>query len=124
LFRGAILNSGSYLAADVVDCPKGQVVYDGVVAAAGCTKAKDTLACLRGLDYQTFRNAVDSAPGFLSYSSLDLSYLPRPDGTVLTQSPDALAASGKFAAVPILTGNQEDEGTLFSFFRKSSQNRR
>lgn len=116
LFRGAIMNSGSIVPADPVDCPKGQVVYDTVVETAGCSGSSDTLACLRGVDYDTFLNAANSVPGILSYNSVALSYLPRPDGTVLTKSPDELAQAGQYAAVPMIIGDQEDEGTLFALF--------
>jgi carboxylesterase type B len=120
LFRGAIMNSGSIVPADPVDCPKGQVVYDTVVKAAGCSSSKDTLACLRSVDYTTFLNAANSVPGILSYNSVALSYLPRPDGSAITDSPDVLVLSGKYAAVPMIIGDQEDEGTLFSLFQSNT----
>jgi triacylglycerol lipase len=119
LFRGAIMDSGSVVPADPVDCPKGQVVFDTVVATAGCTSATDKLACLRALDYSDFLTATNSVPGLLSYSSIALSYLPRPDGTVLTESPDLLVAAGKYAAVPFIIGDQEDEGTIFALFQSN-----
>jgi carboxylesterase type B len=101
LFRGAIMDSGSVVPADPVDCPKGQAVFDQVVATAGCTAAADKLECLRALDYTDFLAATNSVPGILSYSSIALSYLPRPDGTVLTASPDVLIENGQYAAVPV-----------------------
>ncbi|ODA78055.1 hypothetical protein RJ55_06658 [Drechmeria coniospora] len=117
LFRGAIMNSGTAVPADPVDCPKGQAVYDAVVNKAGCSGAADTLDCLRGLDYETFLEAANSVPAILSYNSVALSYLPRPDGRVLTQSPDKIVQSGQFYAVPSIVGDQEDEGTIFSIFQ-------
>ncbi len=57
---------------------------------------------------------ANSVPAVLSYTSVALSYLPRPDGTVLTKSPDILVQSGQYAKVPFIVGDQEDEGTLFS----------
>lgn len=114
LFRSGIMNSGSIVPADPVDCPKGQAVYDHVVEVAGCSNATDTLECLRALDYHDFHNAVNSFPSILSYSSVALPYLPRPDGTVLTDSPERLVRSGKYASVPFIIGDQEDEGTMFS----------
>ncbi len=117
LFRGSIMNSGSIVPADRVDSPKAQQVFDTVAAAAGCSSSTDKLACLRGKDYQTFLNAANSVPGILSYTSVALSYLPRPDGTALTDSPEVLVANGKYAAVPMIIGDQEDEGTLFSLFQ-------
>ncbi|KAF8854842.1 alpha/beta-hydrolase [Acephala macrosclerotiorum] len=119
LFRGAIMDSGSIVPADPVDCPKGQVVFDTVVATAGCTSATDKLACLRALDYSDFLTATNSVPGLLSYSSIALSYLPRPDGVVLTESPDLLIEAGKYAAVPFIIGDQEDEGTIFALFQSN-----
>lgn len=117
LFRAGIMNSGSIVPADPVDCAKCQVVYDTVVEEANCSSASDTLECLREADYDTFLNAANSVPGVLSYSSVALSYLPRPDGTALPKSPDLLALDGSYAAVPMIIGDLEDEGTLFSLFQ-------
>jgi carboxylesterase type B len=119
LFRAGIMNSGSIVPADPVDCPKGQIIYDTVVEQAGCSAASDTLACLREVDYDTLLGAMNSVPGLLSYSSVALSYLPRPDGTVLTASPEVLAAAGRYAPVPFIIGDQEDEGTIFAIFQSN-----
>lgn len=117
LFRGAIMNSGSVVPADPVDTKKGQQVYDTVVKVAGCQGSANTLNCLRGVQYNKLLNATNSVAGLLSSTSIALSYLPRPDGTFLTQSPDILLAAGKYARVPYILGSQEDEGTLFALFQ-------
>lgn len=117
LFRAGIMNSGSIVPADPVDGSKGQAVYDTVVDNAGCSSASDTLECLRGLEYTKFLNAANSVPGILSYNSVALSYLPRPDGKTLTDSPENLVTSGKYASVPFIIGDQEDEGTIFALFQ-------
>ncbi|EGE00060.1 lipase [Trichophyton tonsurans CBS 112818] len=119
LFRAAIMNSGSVIPADPVDCPKGEVVYNKVVEEAGCSKATDKLECLRSVDYTTFLNAAGSVPGIFSYDSVALSYLPRPDGKALTASPDILGRRGLIAKVPFIIGDQEDEGTLFALVQKN-----
>ncbi|KAI1159375.1 sterol esterase [Nemania serpens] len=119
LFRAGIMDSGSVVPADKVDCERCQDVYDQVVKSAGCSSSQDTLQCLRAADYDTFLNAANSVPGILSYSSLALSYLPRPDGVILPDSPDVLAQAGRYAAVPMIIGDQEDEGTLFSLFQSN-----
>ncbi|KAH8816695.1 lipase 3 precursor [Xylogone sp. PMI_703] len=119
LFRAGIMDSGSIVPADPVDCPKGQAVYDTVVKTAGCASSANTLECLRGLSYTDFLNAANSVPGLLSYNSIALSYLPRPDGTVMTQSPDVLVRTGKYAQVPFIIGDQEDEGTIFALFQSN-----
>ncbi|KAM4060686.1 carboxylesterase family protein [Hirsutella rhossiliensis] len=117
LFRGAIINSGGVAPADPMDCPKGQAVYDTVVREAGCEGSPDSLDCLRQLDYATFHKAANSVPAFLSYTSVALSYVPRPDGVVLPDSPERLVESGRIHAVPMIIGNQEDEGTLLAIFQ-------
>ncbi|CAG8047912.1 unnamed protein product [Penicillium olsonii] len=119
LFRGAIMNSGSIAPANPVDGVKGQTVYDTVVRNSECKNAVDTLSCLRGLDYTKFLNAANSVPGILGYHSVAESYLPRPDGTVLTASPEQLVSNGKYAAVPFIVGDQEDEGTIFALYQKN-----
>ena len=119
LFRGAIMDSGSVIPAERIDGVKAQAVYDSVVQAAGCTSANDTLACLRALDYTTFLNAANSVPAFLSYTGVALSYLPRPDGTILSDSPDKLVKAGKYADVPFIIGDQEDEGTILALFQSN-----
>jgi triacylglycerol lipase len=48
-----------------------------------------------------------------------LSYLPRPDGTVITASPEVLVAEGKYAQVPFIIGDEEDEGTIFALFQSN-----
>ena len=117
LFRGAIMDSGSVVPADPVDCPKGQAVYDQVVRSAGCSSASDTLACLRSLPYTQYLNAANSLPAIISYNSLALSYLPRPDGKALAASPEVLVQQGKYASVPFIIGDQNDEGTIFAIIQ-------
>ncbi|KAI0457156.1 sterol esterase [Xylaria acuta] len=119
LFRAGIMNSGSIVPADTVDCGRCQNIYDQVVKTAGCSGSQDTLQCLRAADYATFLKAANSVPGIIGYTSVALSYVPRPDGVVLPDSPDVLAKTGRYAAVPMIIGDQEDEGTLFSLFQSN-----
>lgn len=111
LFRGAIMDSGSITPTEPVDGVKAQGIFDTVAEAAGCASVEDSakLECLREVDYDTFVNASNSVPSYLGYTSLAFSYAPRQDGRVLSDSPDVLAETGKYAAVPIIIGNQENE---------------
>lgn len=119
LFRNAIMNSGSLMPANPVDGVKGQAVYDTVVKNSDCHGEADTLDCLRGLEYSKFLNAVTSVPGLMGYNSVAESYMPRPDGKTLTESPDQLASKGKYASVPFIIGDQEDEGTIFALYQQN-----
>ncbi|KAH7092168.1 Alpha/Beta hydrolase protein [Paraphoma chrysanthemicola] len=116
LFRGGIMNSGSIVPAQPVDSGKAQAIYDRVVEAAGCASSSNTLSCLRTTPYQQFLQACNTVPGILSYFTVNLSYLPRPDGKTITASPEQLVLNGKYAKVPFIVGDQEDEGTLFGLF--------
>ncbi|KAK1966027.1 alpha/beta-hydrolase [Colletotrichum sublineola] len=122
LFRAGIMNSGSIIPADPVDGPKAQAVFDTVVEAANCSAhpTLDKVACLREVDYKTFLEATDTVPIFMSYNSVAFSYMPRPDGKILTASSETLAKAGKIARVPIIVGNMEDEGTVFSIFQANT----
>ncbi|KAK8193645.1 acetylcholinesterase/Butyrylcholinesterase [Phyllosticta capitalensis] len=116
LFRAGIMNSGSVVPANDIDSVKPQRIYDTVVSNSGCKGDPDTLACLRRLPTKEMITAFNSVPGLFDYSSLDLSYLPRPDpgDNFFPQSPEIPGLAGKVARVPIIIGDQEDEGTLFS----------
>ncbi|OAA70496.1 lipase 3 precursor [Cordyceps fumosorosea ARSEF 2679] len=120
LFRGGIANSGAGIPAARIDAPKPQATYNKVVAQAGCDGSKDTLACLRSVDFATYYGAVtNNFPSLFSYYGTQMIYTPRVDGTVLRESPEKIAESGRYHAVPLITGNQEDEGTLFSLLQRS-----
>lgn len=119
LFQGGIMSSGGATPAEPMDSKRAQRVYDKVVSVAKCDKAPSSLQCLRELEYDDLLNATNSVPGLLSYYSPALSYLPRPDGKVLTESPERLGKAGKYARVPFIIGDQEDEGTLFALFQSN-----
>lgn len=110
------MDSGSVVPALDVASTKAQNIYDTVARTAGCSGKPDTLACLRALPYTDFLNAANSVPGIFSYRSLDLSYLPRPDpsNNFFPQSPELAVMAGQVAKVPVIIGDQVDEGTLFA----------
>jgi carboxylesterase type B len=107
------MDSRSVASADLVDCPRAQNIYNTVVDKSGCSGATDTPSCLRTIDYETFLEATTSIARAFDYQYVALPYLPRPDGSVLTQSPDILALNGQFASGPFIIGDQGDEGALF-----------
>ncbi|KAF8305166.1 carotenoid ester lipase precursor [Clavulina sp. PMI_390] len=112
LFRGVWMQSGSPI--PVGDITHGQKYYDQVVSLVGCSSASDTLACLRTVSYATIKAAINQTPDIFSYQSLDLAWLPRVDGVFITEPPFNLVESGAVANVPFITGDCDDEGTLFS----------
>ncbi|EMC95199.1 hypothetical protein BAUCODRAFT_530646 [Baudoinia panamericana UAMH 10762] len=124
LFRGAIMDSGSVTPADPVTAPQAQAVYNSVVQAAGCSGSSERLACLRALPYEQYLAAANSVPAIFGYRAVDLAYLPRPDpgNSFLSLSPDIALNNGAYAKVPIINGDQQDEGTLFSLTQANITN--
>jgi len=59
--------------------------------------------------------AVNNTPSIFSYHSLSLAWLPRVDDVFLTDDPQQLVLQGSVANVPFITGDCDDEGTIFSF---------
>ncbi|KAF7327211.1 Carboxylic ester hydrolase [Mycena kentingensis (nom. inval.)] len=112
LFRAGFMESGSPIPTGPLE--NGQKYYDAIVNQVGCSSASDTLACLRTVPYSKLKAAVDASPGIFSYQSLVLAWLPREDGVFLTDNPQRLVQQGKVANVPFVTGDCDDEGTLFS----------
>ncbi|ODQ82040.1 hypothetical protein BABINDRAFT_182883 [Babjeviella inositovora NRRL Y-12698] len=115
LFRAAIMQSGSVLPSDDIDSAYPQLIFDTVADAAGCGASSDKLECLRNVPYETMAAASNSVPGVLGYGSLKFSYMPRPDGGLIPYLPMQMVVDGKYARVPYIIGDQNDEGPLFTF---------
>ncbi|KAJ7505884.1 Alpha/Beta hydrolase protein [Mycena galericulata] len=112
LFHAAFMESGSPIPVGPVE--NGQKYYDAIVDQVGCASASDTLECLRTVPYATLKAAQDASPFIFAYQSLTLAWLPREDGVFLTDNPQRLVQQGKVANIPFVTGDCDDEGTLFS----------
>ncbi|TFK70539.1 carotenoid ester lipase precursor [Pluteus cervinus] len=112
LFHAAVMQSGSQTA--LSDITHGQKYYDFMVSQTGCGNATDTLDCLRGVPYDSFKAAMDKSPGIFDYQSVNLPWCPRADGVFITDTPQKLVREGKVANVPLITGDCDDEGTLFA----------
>ncbi|KAK0201512.1 carotenoid ester lipase precursor [Desarmillaria ectypa] len=112
LFRAAFMQSGSPIPVGALE--GGQKYYDDIVVQTGCSGSDDTLACLRTVSYKTLKAAIDNSPFIFDYQSLVLAWIPRADGVLLSDNPQRLVEQGKIANVPIVSGDCDDEGTLFS----------
>ncbi|ODQ80424.1 hypothetical protein BABINDRAFT_35845 [Babjeviella inositovora NRRL Y-12698] len=114
LFRAAIMQPGSVLPSLEIDSAYPQLIFDTVADAAGCDAASDKLECLRNVPYDTMAVASNSVPGMLGYASLKFSYMPRPDGGIISYLPAQMVTDGKYARVPYIIGDQNDGGTIFT----------
>ncbi|PPR05608.1 hypothetical protein CVT26_009129 [Gymnopilus dilepis] len=132
LFHAAFMQSGATLPfGSILD---GQAHYDFIVEKTGCQGSMNTLDCLRGVDYHVFKEAMDATPNIFSYNVRDsvlilYSSVQMYDPLVL--DPHVSASRRRYirqvlllsvrdsTLIFALSGNCDDEGTLFSF---STQN--
>lgn len=89
--------------------------YEEFVAKLNCSGSYDTLACLRRLDTAALQSAdvLSTFPGAPRDVLPQWSWLPVVDGTL---SPDLLYSlfeQGRFKRVPLMVGDDTDEGTSF-----------
>ncbi|KAJ7205201.1 carotenoid ester lipase precursor [Mycena pura] len=113
LFRAAFMQSGSPVPVGPLE--NGQLFYDQIVQQVGCAGSADTLECLRTVPFDSLKAAQDATPFILSFESLRIAWPPRADGTFLSDNPQRLVQQGKVANIPFISGDCDDEGTLFSF---------
>ncbi|KAH7915897.1 Alpha/Beta hydrolase protein [Hygrophoropsis aurantiaca] len=114
LFHGAVMESGT--ATPLHDMSYGQANYNLLVNVTNCTGAVDTLSCLRAAPYSAVLNGVLQTTPLLSYQALNGSWHPLVDGIILKQTIRQSLAQGKYAKVPVIAGDVDDEGTLFSLY--------
>jgi len=65
LFRGAIMESGAPIS--VGDIENGQIYYDQIVRDTGCSGSTDTLQCLREVEFNILKAAIDATPGIFDF---------------------------------------------------------
>jgi para-nitrobenzyl esterase len=118
LFQRAIAESGNCagltrpLVGDdpVLGLSGGFATGIALANAAGCGGDADAAACLRARSPEQLMAAlpasIDGTHGGV--------FSPVVDGWVLPESGPSALAAGRFAAVPLLTGVNRDEGTLFA----------
>ncbi|PPR03797.1 hypothetical protein CVT24_007477 [Panaeolus cyanescens] len=114
MFHAAFLQSGGPIPAGPIS--HGQSTFDYLASGTNCSSAADILECMRQVPYDTFKALVDSTPNILSYQSFNQPWIPRVDGLFIGNQPLKLVNSSIIANVPIVTGNMDDEGTIFSLF--------
>ncbi|KAM0346224.1 hypothetical protein ACHAPU_005649 [Fusarium lateritium] len=109
LFRAAILESGSPVAL-FGNASTWQGYYDALVKKTGCSSSSNSLSCLRELPWETLNNIFNGTSA-LSVASPPLTAVV--DGEFMTDQASRLLQSGRFAKVPLLMGNNFDEGTAY-----------
>jgi triacylglycerol lipase len=120
LFRGAIMDSGSITPTKQLNSSNAQEVYNQLAINAGCHDTANSFECLSRLSGQELNEAQNDIPAIFSYKSLALPFLPRWDGKkMFKEQVYDLVAKGKYAKVPYIIGDNEDEGTMFAMFNSN-----
>jgi len=112
LYHAGFMQSGG--PTPVGDITEFQPFYDMLVSATGCADSCDSLECLRSVSEDAFEAGVNTIPAINSNLSLHLVYQPAVDGRFLKDDPQKLVLKGNVANIPFVTGNNDDEGTLFT----------
>ncbi|CAL5868668.1 uncharacterized protein PFLUO_LOCUS2895 [Penicillium psychrofluorescens] len=111
LFHAAAAESQSF--ATMFNVTGSQFAYNNLAARTGCNTSKDSLACLRNLNVtalqkQNINTPFPGAPGSPLYL-----YGPTVDGDLVQDDTYKLFAEGKFIKVPVIFGDDTNEGTIF-----------
>lgn len=120
LFHAAIFQSGDVQTGTDVDSDIPQDLSRRLMEWVGCGNGTEVerLECLRYTPTENIRSAIDeystNLPEFLHILDQFTGFGPRVDGTFIPEFPFDAIRKGKVASLPFITGNQEDEGTIFT----------
>ncbi|KAI0030226.1 carotenoid ester lipase precursor [Vararia minispora EC-137] len=115
LFRAAFAQSGSPLATSTVE--DNQALMDTFVDAAGCGKelrSPSVFTCLRDVSAEDIRAAMNATPNLFSFTSVAAGWNPAADGVTIPAPFQQMVLHSNVANVPLISGNCDDEGTLFA----------
>jgi para-nitrobenzyl esterase len=79
-----------------------------------CDTAQQPLACMRGKTAKEIMQAMPPDPGMAFGDNAN--WMPNIDGNVLTEEPMQGLEQGHFAPVPVINGNNANEGNLIVMF--------
>lgn len=104
----------------MLNVSENQFLYDSLVQRTGCDDSKDSLTCLRSLDVDTLQshNTKQPLPG--SEKTPLFMYSPVIDHDLVPDYTYRLLNEGKFYKVPVIFGDDQNEGTLFAPRRTNS----
>eukprot|EP01117_Protostelium_nocturnum_P014616 TRINITY_DN5580_c0_g1_i2.p1 TRINITY_DN5580_c0_g1~~TRINITY_DN5580_c0_g1_i2.p1 ORF type:complete len:479 (+),score=149.75 TRINITY_DN5580_c0_g1_i2:197-1633(+) len=115
LFRAAILESGSHGTVRVPPASYWQPVYDKLVKDTGCSTSEDTFKCLQEVSYNTIAPLIFNA-GAPSNAIGHFNFGPTLDYDLIPDAPYRSVQNGKFIKVPLIIGDNLDEGTGFTTY--------
>ncbi|PWY84293.1 EstA precursor [Aspergillus eucalypticola CBS 122712] len=120
LFIGAIVESSFWPTQRKVSEMEFQ--FERFVNDTDCSAARDSLDCLRKQDIATIQkgNTASPFPGGSSSPLPDWYFLPVTDGNLVQDELYNAFDAGNFIKVPVLVGDDTDEGSNFAYNASSS----
>ena len=115
MFAGAIFQSPFWPTQKTVSEMEWQ--FDRFVKDAGCLDAPDALACLRSIDISQIQaaNVASPFPGTNATPLVRWYFLPVVDGDLIVDRQYNLFERGRFVKVPVMVGDNTNEGSYFAF---------
>ena len=111
LFVGAAAESQSF--ATMLNVTESQFAYNELVTATGCSSSQDTLVCLRNLDVSALQHKNINRPYPGAKGAPLYLYGPTVDEDLVPDHTYSLFHEGKFIKVPVIFGDDTNEGTKF-----------
>lgn len=111
LFQAAIAESQSF--ATMLTVEESQFIYNNLTIRTGCNKESNSLACLRNLDLDTFQKENIGIPYPQTRKRPIYLYGPIVDGTLVKNLTAELFQEGQFLKLPVIFGDDTNEGTIF-----------
>ncbi|GLB03502.1 hypothetical protein AtubIFM57258_008086 [Aspergillus tubingensis] len=111
LFHAAAAESQSF--APMLTVNQSQFAYNNLVIRAGCASDPDTLACLRRLNTTELQRVNINTPLPTAQQAPLYMYGPVVDGSLIPDYTYRLFQQGKFIKVPVIFGDDTNEGTIF-----------
>ncbi|THC87421.1 hypothetical protein EYZ11_013132 [Aspergillus tanneri] len=96
--------------------------FDRFIQDSGCANSYDALACLRAVDIETLQtaNAISHFPGTGGTPLPRWYFLPVIDGDFVVDRLYNLFDEGRFVKVPLMVGDDTDEGSYFAINASTS----
>lgn len=110
LFQRAISQSGPCVLLRNVPLSQITAQSEALSQTMGCPNGPGQLACMR---QKTTAELMNATPPNLDIINAKPEWVPAIDGVILPQAADKLARSGRINRVPVMFGNDHDEGRLF-----------
>jgi carboxylesterase type B len=111
LFVAAAAESQSF--ATMLNVTQSQFAYNELVNETGCNSSKDTLKCLRDLDVSALQHKNINRPYPGAKGKPLYLYGPTIDEDLVPDYTYRLFHEGKFIKVPVIFGDDTNEGTRF-----------